>query len=419
MRPPCHRKSESGATSVQIVVILVPVLFAFIGFAVDLGRLYLIRGELQTAANSMALAAAARLNGTETAPADATRQAQLTIETSGGFANRYDFGGRTIGASEGLLTSEIFEPAFFDSLSAATGGSGSGSGTIKYVRIHLRADAPIVFFAFLPIATERKTPIEVAAVAGVSAPLCTACGIEPIAIAAVDAGDTTSFGFVSGTMYTFGFVCDGVPTPGNLTDTSGRIPYLLLNRYNQEATVYSEEIQQAYRNGAAGIPPSTTQTQSCITIATDETVWVNAAPQACRTNTVPSPVLGLLCGMATRFESAAPTGCTNIADVDSLAGLYLPDTDVSEVADYASYAGNNRRLITVAVVETLTAGSPMQALGFRQFLVEPNSGATTIAPNDTNGRFRAMYVGSVLPLKQGRFEGCTQTAGPGKVVLHQ
>jgi hypothetical protein len=419
MLPPRHRKNESGSTSVQIVVILVPVLFAFIGFAVDLGRIYLIRGELQTAANSMALAAAARLNGTEAAPSDAIRQAQLTIEPSSGFANRFDFGGRTIGASEGLITSEVFEPAFYDSLSAATGGGGSGSGTMKYVRIHLRADAPLVFFAFLPIATERKTPIEVAAVAGVSAPLCTACGIEPIAIAAPDAGDTTNFGFVSGTLYTFGYVCTGVPAPANLADTSGRVPYLLLNRLNDQATVYSEESQQAYRNGAAGMPPSTTQAQACMTIASDETIWVNAAPQQCSTSTIAAPVTAFLCGMATRFDSAVPAGCSNVSDVDSLAALYLPDSDLTDIADYPSYAGNNRRLITVAIVETLDAGGPMQALGFRQFLVEPNSGDTTITPGDTNGRFRAMYVGNVLPLKQGRIEGCQQTSGPGKVVIHQ
>ena len=41
-----------------MLVILVPVLFGLIGFAVDLGRLYMVRGELKTAANAMALAAA-------------------------------------------------------------------------------------------------------------------------------------------------------------------------------------------------------------------------------------------------------------------------------------------------------------------------------------------------------------------------
>jgi hypothetical protein len=42
-----------------------------------------------------------------------------------------------------------------------------------------------------------------------------------------------------------------------------------------------------------------------------------------------------------------------------------------------------------------------------------------LSPDDQYGRFIGMYIGSVAPVKQGRFDGCTQTAGPGKVILHQ
>jgi hypothetical protein len=58
-------------------------------------------------------------------------------------------------------------------------------------------------------------------------------------------------------------------------------------------------------------------------------------------------------------------------------------------------------------------------LGFRQFLVMPAEGGVAINPDDPNGRFVAMYIGSVAPVKQGRFDGCQQSAGPGKVILHQ
>jgi hypothetical protein len=61
----------------------------------------------------------------------------------------------------------------------------------------------------------------------------------------------------------------------------------------------------------------------------------------------------------------------------------------------------------------------MTILGFRQFLVIPTQGATIINPADSLGRFVALYAGSVAPLKQGRFDGCQLSAGPGKVVLHQ
>jgi len=74
--------NERGATAVQILVILVPVLFGLIGFAVDLGILYSVRGDLKTAASSAALAAAQNLIGTDTAAGAATAASQLTIENS-------------------------------------------------------------------------------------------------------------------------------------------------------------------------------------------------------------------------------------------------------------------------------------------------------------------------------------------------
>ena len=89
--------TERGSTAIQVVVILVPVFFGFIGFAVDLGRLYLVRGELKTAANAMALAAAAKLIGTDASVTDANTSAALAIDNTGGFGNRYDFGGVVIG----------------------------------------------------------------------------------------------------------------------------------------------------------------------------------------------------------------------------------------------------------------------------------------------------------------------------------
>ena len=72
----------------------------------------------------------------------------------------------------------------------------------------------------------------------------------------------------------------------------------------------------------------------------------------------------------------------------------------------------------MAIVETLSTG-PVQALGFRQFLIQPDAGSITVNAGDPNGRFVASYIGSVMPLRQGRFDGCQLSAGPGKVVLHR
>ncbi len=426
-----RQPDQRGATTLQILVILVGVVFAFMGFAVDLARLYMIRMELQTAANSAALAAAARLIGTEASGGAAAAQARLTVSAEdGGEVNRYNFDKADMTSTDGFLSSEFAEPQLYETMeSAVTSGAEAGGSTARYARVRIRAEAPVTFFGFLPIAQERKAAIEVAAVAGVSAPLCTACGIEPIAIAAVDTADTTDFGFVRGTRYTFGYQCTGGGTPSNLPGGAGRIAYILLNRYNEEATLYPDESSQALRIGAQGLLPASTpdnpanvdlySRRACITVNTAETIWASAAAPGCNTGRVPPAVAALTCGLAFRFDSSAlASACSSIADAEAIVALYAPDTDIADIEDYTTYTGNGRRIITVAVVENLSAET-LQPLAFRQFLLEPNADTGTLSPGDSNGRFNALYAGYPMPVRQGRFDGCSLTAGPGKVVLHQ
>ena len=141
---------------------------------------------------------------------------------------------------------------------------------------------------------------------------------------------------------------------------------------------------------------------------------------------------GRLCGIYSRLDnqniSAACT--TAVSDFGALSPGFLPDTNASEpMSDpYTSYAGNGRRLITVAVVDALAANAAggMTVLGFRQFLVVPNQDGTFFDPADPNGRIPVLYVGNPAPVPQGWFDtryasSCPTGSftGPGKVVLHQ
>ena len=69
------------------------------GFALDLGRLYLIRGELNQAANAMAIAAASQLIGTSTSTDNATAAANQSLDDTNNQANKYNFGSILIGQS--------------------------------------------------------------------------------------------------------------------------------------------------------------------------------------------------------------------------------------------------------------------------------------------------------------------------------
>lgn len=415
-----------GAAAVQVVVILVPVLFALIGFAVDLGIMYSVKGELKTAASSMALAAAEQLIGTDTSTTAASAAAQATIETSTGLGNKYYFHGLPIGQTTGSLISTISDPAYFSTAASAiasgsTGGQVGGS-LAKYVRMTVTGQTQLLFWSFLPIVSQRNVTVLATAVAGISAPLCVACGIEPFAVAAIDQSDTTDFGFVLGTEYSFSYLCTaagGVTSPPLLAGATAGVSYVLLNRFNANSVAFPDEMSQAFQDGAGGLPGNTDSMLACFTINNTEVIWPDATVNACNATAVAPLVTAALCGLDARFESTPQAACAGIPSIDTLASIYQPDTDVNNYPVYTDYIGDGRRIITIPIVDMLSSTGNMTVLGFRQFLVEPDQDATNLNPGDQYGRFVALYIGSVAPVKQGSFQGCQQPAGPGKVVLHQ
>lgn len=434
-----HRRR--GSLSVQFLVILVPVLLGMMGFAIDLGRLYLIRGELNQAASAMALSAASKLNGTIAATDTATAAAQTTLDNSLSTGNKYNFGSLVVGDSGALLTSAVQAPAYFSAVLDALGAYGQASAsstadgtTARHVTVNLAADAPLLFWSLLSLGLSRKTSISASAVAGISAPVCTACAIAPFAIADISAGaDTVDFGYVQGNAYTLAYQCTGAvgAAAAAFTGTT-RVPYVIINKLDSSpiAAQFSSEDDQLFRDAAQGLVPSTTVGLACSTIITSsnavaETIWASATPRACNVATPNASVQAAMCGLSTRFTNTTPSQCSTVTNVDSLTTAYAPDTDVTSdtdlttALDYTIYTGNNRRLVTLPIVDAI---STLNVLGFRQFLLIPTAGTSPLSnnPGDGDGRFAALYLGVVAPVQQGRFDGsCGISSGPGKVVLHQ
>jgi Flp pilus assembly protein TadG len=419
------RRCEAGQASSLGLVLLAFVMFGFLGFAVDLGRLYLIRGELSTAAESMALAAAQELIGTNAAAANAQNAMTLAQSDANAGDNRFNFSGNQIGGG-GTLTSQVMDPDFFATFSDATAADATttaDSTTARYVRVTVRADAPLTFWQFLPVGKAGITSVQTSAVAGISQPLCTACGIEPLAVVPANFDDTTDFGFIRGVKYTMYSQCTGTPLPAVLANTSGLIQYTLLNRTLDDG---SDQDQQVFKLAAGGIPApafpvSDDSNLACPTINTTETRLPAVSVAACNTGNRGTIARDGACGLNARLDSVANPACSGIADVDTMIQSFPPDTDVDDHDDYLEYAGNRRRILTVTIVDALpfAVGGTMSVLGFRQFLLEPDPGSSELSPADPVGRFVAMYIGFPAPIKQGDFGSCGITEGPGKVVLHQ
>jgi hypothetical protein len=376
----------------------------------------------------MALAAAAQLNGTSVATDNASSAAQLTLNDGNSNGNTYNFGHVFLNTGTSFLNSDAPAPSYFaaaaDAMAASTGTGTADGTTAQYAQANITADAPLIFWALLAGGQSRKTSIAAKAVAGISAPLCTACGIDVIAIAAASLTDTVDFGFVRQTHYTFGYSCTG-PAVAALTGDASLIPYVLINRYNTSSAI--SEANQLFNIGAQGIGPSTDPTQGCMTVNVGtDVIWASATPGTCRAATPPASVEDFTCGLTTRLDSNAAvatyaTGCAAAGDLSSITAPFTVDTDVTAYDDYTEYTGSGSRILTVAIVDALSSSGTMNIEGFRQFLLEPTSGLTANNPTDGDGRFSVLYIGNPAPVKQGRFDGasCSLTSGPGKVVLFQ
>lgn len=402
--------------SIQLLVILVPVLFGMMGFAIDLGRLWLVRGELQQAASAMALAAASQMGpGTS---AMALEVASRTLTESG---NRYNFGSTTI--PEGTIT--CFSSIDAASTNEPTGATDCTAADVAAIQASISVPAPLLFWSLLPGGQTRTTTVASYAVAGMSAPVCTGCGIVPIGVLG-DAADPDNFGFVPGSLYTLYYSCAGA-APQPVEGGGPVIPYVILNRIDPEA----DEPTQFVRQGAQGVSSSPlarnacvgeANPTSCLSIGDLEQLPQSGAatPFRCQATTAQTGVTNLLCGLYTRMSSETVGAC---ADASTVTASYIPDTYDAAVTELGEYSGNGRRVISVAVVDAMptdTSCGVMRVVGFRQFLLNPYN------PVDANGRFSALYLGAVAPLPQGWFDtryapACRSylTTGPGKVVLHQ
>jgi Flp pilus assembly protein TadG len=429
--------------SLQLLVILVPVLFGLMGFALDLGRLYLVRTELNQAANALALAAAGQLLGTAASLDNAAARVSQAVDSTGGTANTFNFGSLVSGNSAGALSSAAVS-AFFASMAEANAEAGNPAdgSTARYAQVTLRAEAPLLFWSLLPGGESRRTTVASRAVAGISAPLCTVCGAEPFAVAALDANDADNFGFgdpAAGQLYTFAFECTGAGRIAPIPGTTVVVQYGILNRADVNNSALDEQ-QQLFRHGAGGLFASSTPNPTgsavpmqCVAVGdAAEAIWPATSPNACGSAT-PIGVIKALCGLFTRapFGTDLPTSCSlNGTDVTPLAAAYFPDTDqnADQTLLYSAYAGNGRRVVTLPVVDALATNvvSTMTVLGFRQFLLMPALDGSPLNPADPNGRFVVQYIGSPAPVSQGFFDdrfqlagGFCPASGPGKVVLHQ
>lgn len=151
------RRSKRGFVLIATCIALV-ILLAVAGLGIDIGRMYLIKNELQAFADAAALTAALRLDGTDQGIQGA-RQAPGEIAV-GPHAMMWDMGTRPITeiATSFAKGETTPDPKTWQ-------GEPSGATDFHFVRVVVSAPAPLIFLrAFQPLKTDASL-VAVASVA--------------------------------------------------------------------------------------------------------------------------------------------------------------------------------------------------------------------------------------------------------------
>jgi Flp pilus assembly protein TadG len=178
------RAAQRGAIAI-IVGLTMVVMLGFVGLAIDGGRLYLTKTELQNAADACALAASYELTGAPSITADSFTRAEAAGRMVG-QENNVDFQGAPIGPGEITLT-------YSNSLAGGWAGAGAMlPGDAKYVRCTIqRTGIQPYFMQVLGIGDQTVNAIATATLA----PAQTNCAV-PMALCT--RGAAPSYGYAAG-----------------------------------------------------------------------------------------------------------------------------------------------------------------------------------------------------------------------------
>jgi Flp pilus assembly protein TadG len=190
------KQSERGFSLVMMAASAV-VMFGMLGLTTDLGRVYIVKNELQSFADASSMAAALQLNGTaDGLKAADTAAANGPVGPAGSY-NGWHFDSTKV-AAPATTYSTTYNGSYYSS------GSGSVDPTSRFVQVLASADVPLYFLPILPSVGNTLT-VKAVATAGQSVKNNIgsggANGVAPFSPDAHSAADA-NFGYTKGSLYT-------------------------------------------------------------------------------------------------------------------------------------------------------------------------------------------------------------------------
>jgi Flp pilus assembly protein TadG len=350
-----RKRGEEGFSLVMIAVSAV-VMIGMLGLAFDLGRMFIVRNELQTFVDAAAQAACKQMAGSQ-----GSIQAAHTTATTGPLSSSAP-NGWNFDTSAIANVTDTYATTFggtYDSYATASGGA---TNNYRFVNVTANATTPIYFLAMIP-GVPTSQLLQATATAGQQVQSSVGNGgLEPFMPDAHNPANTTNFGFVAGTEYTLKWGSGGghgTTTCGGDAGWSDPNPssqhgFMDLGQGNGNSSLTSLIVYGGY--------PNANSTPSSISVGT---------------------TLG---GVPGNRGSSVFSALAERSDQD-------PDQTSTTYAQYlAAGIGNGRRIVTVPIGDPTTwsgnGNGTEQVIGFANFLLDP--GATI---SGSSGPICATYIG--------------------------
>ena len=193
-RAPFRKRVQRGFSLILLTLALV-VMLGMCGLAIDLGRMFVYRNELQTFADASALAAVAQLDGTQTGVqgANATATAGPLGTTK---PNGYNFDTTPVSTITSTYAASF--AGTYDSYSTA---SSPSTNSYRFIRVGASANVPLNFLPVIP-GISNQYSLSASATAGQQPQSSISSGgLLPFAPDAHNTADTKNFGLTPGVEY--------------------------------------------------------------------------------------------------------------------------------------------------------------------------------------------------------------------------
>jgi Flp pilus assembly protein TadG len=314
------RSGQRGSIIITAAIFM-GLLFLMLGLAIDVSRIYVVRAELQNAADAAALTAARELNGGSSGLAKAVNQAMNVIANTQGLRAKTGVG----------IVSVQFAVTLNGTYWSPGATADANAGSIRYVKVTTQATSTNILFAISALGGSHVESRE--AVAGMSIGLSGICDFFPAAVVLDDADHDASTGHL-------GFTPPAMGTNLilNFNQGTGNEAVLAINDYimlevpdvNGNGTVETAELTAGKRNYCKSLGDNINMTPS----SNNNNGPKNAAD-----------------GMNTRFGQYA-NGYGNSLQ----PGTYPSDTNVATNITATQYdnanptLGNDRRMLVAAII---------------------------------------------------------------------